>query len=79
MFNSSNNKKMKSTVWDQQTYEQTLADHKYLEKMFPGVYTILYDSDGNRAKGGYRDFGKSKIEWSKAYKMKSTSLESFFE
>ena len=80
-FNHSNNKKMKSTVWDQQTYEQTLKDHKHLEKLFPGIYNILYDKDGNRMKGGYRDFGKSKIEWSKAYKTSKkcdTSLESFF-
>lgn len=82
MYNTSNNKKLKSTVWDQQTYEQTLEDHKRLEKMFPGVYTILYDQDGNRLKGGYRDFGKSKIEWSKAYKASKqdeNTLESFFE
>ena len=78
---SNNNKKMKSTIWDQQTYEQTLKDHKYLEKLFPGIYTILYDKEGNRMKGGYRDFGKSKISWSKAYKTNAksdTSLESFF-
>lgn len=82
IYNTSNNdKKMKSTVWDQQTYDQTLADHKYLEKLFPGVYTILYDKDGKRIEGGYRNFGKSKIEWSKAYKnanRKDSSLESFF-
>lgn len=82
MYNTSNNKKMESTVWDQQTFDQTLKDHKHLEKMFPGVYTILYDEDGNRVKGGYRDFGKSKIEWGKAYKlgkMRQDTLESFFE
>lgn len=75
---SNNNKNMKSTVWDQQTYEQTLKDHKYLEKLFPGIYNIIYDENGNRQKGGYRNFGKSKIEWSKAYKERSSSLENFF-
>ena len=65
--NSVIKKDMKSTVWDQQTYEQTLKDHQYLEKLFPGIFTILYDESGKRLKGGYRDFGKSKIEWSKAY------------
>jgi hypothetical protein len=83
MYNTSNNnKKMKSTVWDEQKIEQTLRDHQYLEKLFPDVYTILYDEDGNRSEGGYRNSGRSKIEWSKAYKnfqKKSSSLESFFE
>ena len=79
-MNVSNSKKMPSTVWDQQTYDQTLADHKYLEQMFPGIYSIVYDENGERAKGGYKDFGKSKIEWSKAYKQsQKRTLEKFFE
>jgi hypothetical protein len=77
MYNYSNNKKMASTVWDQQTYEQTMNDHKYLEKMFPGVYTISYDQQGNRIEGGYRNQGKSKIEWNKAYNI-TPSLMDFF-
>jgi hypothetical protein len=77
-YNHSNNKNMKSTVWDQQTYEQTLKDHKYLEKLFPGIYNIVYDENGKRLEGGYRNFGKSKIEWSKAFKDTSNSLENFF-
>lgn len=76
-------KKMKSDIWDQQTVDQTLEDHKRLEKMFPEVYSILYDEEGKRVGGGYRDHGKSKIEWSKAYKLSKkisqNTLESFFE
>lgn len=76
---SNNNKKMKSAVWDEQTYEQTQKDHQYLEKMFPGIFKILYDKDGNRMSGGYRDFGKSKIEWSKAFKPSQNNLMGFFD
>lgn len=69
-FNNSvlKHKTMKSTVWDQQTFEQTHNDHKIIEKRFPGIFTILYDADGKRTAGGFRDYGKVKVLWSKAYK-----------
>jgi len=70
-------KKMKSTVWDEQTYEDTQRDHKLLEKMFPGLFVIQYDQNGNREEGGYRNFGKSKINWNKAYKYRN-NLSEFF-
>lgn len=77
--NVSNTGKIASTIWDRQKYEDTLKDHMLLEATFPGIYSIVYDDNGERAKGGYRDFGKSKIEWSKAYKQsKISTLESFF-
>lgn len=76
---SNNNKKMPSTVWDTQTYEQTLNDHLHLEKLFPGIYNIARDSAGKRLDGGYRNFGKSKVYWSKAFNSKVTSsLDDFF-
>lgn len=78
--NSNANKNMKSTVWDQQTYEQTLKDHKYLEKIFPRIFEILYDNEGNRLSGGYKNFGKSKIHWNKAYNnyiVEKNSIERF--
>jgi hypothetical protein len=67
-FNNSVHKAdMTSTVWDEQTYENTQRDHKIVESMFPGIFTILYDDKtGERIKGGFRDFGKSKIRWSEA-------------
>lgn len=74
------NKKIGSTIWDNQTIEQTLKDHKYLEKIFPGIYNIVYDSNGNNRKsGGYRNQGKSRILWSKAFNSaKQNTLEDFF-
>jgi len=80
--NVSNNGKIASTIWDRQTYEKTLNDHLILEKAFPGVYSIVYNDSGKRAEGGYRNFGKSKIEWSKAFKItnkRHNSLARFLE
>ena len=81
-FNHSvKNKFIKSTIWDEQTEEQTLNDHKKIEKMFPGIYKILYDSGSSghkRLEGGYRKYGKSRINWSKAYKSKGNDLSDFF-
>ena len=68
MTNTSVHKKMDSVVWDDQTRETVLRDHKRIEELFPGLFEILYDADGDRVGGGFRDFGKSRIHWSKAYK-----------
>jgi len=76
MLNTSVNKKMDSVVWDDQTKESVLRDHKTIEKLFPDLFTIRYEEDGSRVGGGFRDFGKSKIHWSKAYKQsQSNTLE----
>ena len=68
MQNASVHTNMDSVVWDDQTRETVMRDHKRVEELFPGLFTILYDSDGSRKDGGFRNFGKSKIHWSKAYK-----------
>ena len=81
--NSILKKNMSSTIWDNQSFEQTHRDHKILQDTFPEVFTILYDENGDRIQGGYRNYGKVKIQWSKAYKLsqttraQSTSLETF--
>jgi hypothetical protein len=69
LYNASVHKRdMESTVWDEQTRESVLQDHRRIEEMFPGLFEVLYDSDGDRVSGGFRDFGKSRIHWNKAYK-----------
>ena len=73
MQNSSVHKKMESVVWDDQTRETVLRDHKRVEELFPGLFEILYDTDGDRVDGGFRNFGKSRIHWSKAYKQSQHS------
>lgn len=74
--NISNSKKtMKSTQWDSQTFENAHKDHKIIEKMFPDLFKILYDADGKRIDGGYRDMGKIKISWGKAYKKNISNFD----
>ena len=77
-FNKSVHSKLKSTVWDEQTFENTLKDHQKLATMFPGLFEVLYEENGNRVQGGFRNYGKTKTYWSKAYKKsKINSLEKF--
>lgn len=65
---------MNSTVWDNQTFEQTHKDHKYIQSLFPQVFKILYDADGNRTPGGYRGYGKVSVQWSKAFKQSTINV-----
>jgi hypothetical protein len=71
-------KSMESTVWDTQTFEQTHNDHKKIEERFPKYFKILYNEDGTRVEGGFRNYGKVKVSWSKAYKKDTPTLEDFF-
>ena len=77
MRNASVMKKMDSVVWDDQTRETVMRDHKTIEGLFPGIFKILYETDGTRVDGGFRNFGKSRIQWSKAFNSHSTSLQDF--
>lgn len=79
-FNQSvHTKSMQSTIWDEQTFQDTLKDHKIVEAAFPGIFTILYDENGERVKGGFRNYGKVRVKWSKAYNKKLGSLENLFD
>ena len=72
-------KNIKSTVWDEQTFEATHRDHKIIESMFPGIFTILYDNNGERVEGGYRNYGKTRTDWNKAFgSHQRRNLENFF-
>ena len=59
-----------STLWDANylTPNHVEADHQIIEGYFPDFFQILYDEDGERVKGGFRNYGKTKTSWSKAYK-----------
>jgi hypothetical protein len=73
--------KVKSDIWDSQTIDTVIQDHKTIEKMFPGIFHILYDENGARQEGGFRNLGKWRCHWSKAYKnfvnQSNASLEDF--
>lgn len=72
---------LNSEMWDDRTFESVYKDHKKLAELFPGFFKILYDKDGNRVSGGYRNYGKIKMYCSKAFKSskKQNSLMNFFE
>ena len=78
---SVNNKTMKSVIWDEQTVEDTQRDHETIAKMFPGLFEIVYKdiTVGNvkREDGGFRDFGKWRCHWNKAYSKRGNNLENF--
>ena len=67
--NSSVHKKsVKSDIWDAQTFENTRRDHEYIASKLPDFFKVLYDENGDRVAGGFRNFGKTRVSWSKAYK-----------
>mgnify|MGYP006164903277 CR=1 FL=1 len=75
---SATKKDIASTVWDQQSFDDTHRDHKIIESRFPNIFKILYDDNGERVAGGYRNYGKVSVQWSKAYKKsKISTLEKF--
>jgi hypothetical protein len=65
---SVNSKKIMSDIWDTQTFENTLRDHKYIESNTKGFFKVLLDEHGKRIKGGFRNFGKTRVQWKEAYK-----------
>ena len=79
-YNHSISSSIKSSIWDGLSKSSILEDHMKIEKMFPKLYEILYeDKNKNRRKpGGFRNGGKSRIYWSKAYKSKNNDLSGFF-
>lgn len=62
-----------STLWDQKTKENVEFDHYVIEEHFPEFFQVLYDENGERVKGGFRNYGKTKTSWSKAYKSSQQS------
>lgn len=71
--NNSVHKKLDSVIWDKQSFEDTHRDHQILEQMFPGVFNIVYEQDGTRKSGGFRDYGKFKVNWKKAINSRRTN------
>jgi len=72
-------KKEKSIQWDETMFDEVHENHKFIQSMYPKYFKILYDSDGNRIPGGFRDMGKISIKWSQAYKdSQLNTLDDFF-
>ena len=66
--------KLPDTVWKDTEYQNVWRDHKIIEDMFPEFFKILLDDDGNRVEGGFRNFGKTRISYSKCYKRSQESV-----
>ena len=61
-------KKEESVLWDNTQFDEVHDDHKFVEKVFPKYFKIVYNDNNEREEGGFRDFGKLSIKWSQAYK-----------
>ena len=61
-------KKETSIHWDQTEFDEVHENHKLIESMYPKYFKILYDENGDRVPGGFRDFGKTSVKWSQSYK-----------
>ena len=78
---STETKEVSQTVWEETTHEQVWKDHKVIENLFPRFFKIILDEDGNRVPGGFRNYGKTQIDWGKAHeygKHKHTTFQSLF-
>ena len=67
--------KLPDTVWKNAEYQNVWRDHKIIEDMFPDFFKILLDEDGNRVKGGFRNYGKTSVSYSKCYRSSQAYLE----
>lgn len=70
------------TVWNNTTHANVWKDHKVIEDLFPRFFKILLDEEGIRIPGGFRDYGKTKIDWTKAHefgKHKHTTFSTLLE
>ena len=56
-------KTMKSDIWSRLTNKDIDKDHRYIAGKLPGLFEVLYDRDGKRTAGGFRDVGKTKTWW----------------
>jgi hypothetical protein len=66
--NTSLGKDLVQVVWNGTTHQEVWDDHKKIAEHFPDFFKIPLEPDGTRVSGGYRNFGKAKTLWSKAYK-----------
>jgi hypothetical protein len=65
-------KNISSDIWDSQSLQDTERDHLIIHRIFPRFYELLYEEvyneSGIRVSGGFRNAGKTKTHWQKAYK-----------
>jgi len=62
------NKNMASEIWDNTSFDDVYRDHKIINKHHPQHFFIPLDENGERVKGGYRNYGKVRKKWSQCFK-----------
>lgn len=67
-FNNSLTGKIAEGVWADAEFDDVWADHKKIADLFPDFFKIALNENGERLEGGFRNFGKVKTLWRKAYK-----------
>lgn len=77
---SISSKSVESVLWNQTDFDEVHKNHKLIAEMYPKYFKILYDENGERVKGGFRDYGKTSIKWTQAYKdSQKKNVTDFFE
>jgi hypothetical protein len=59
--------KLTDTVWADSSYDAVWADHNRIQELYPRYFKVLLDDDGNRIKGGFRDYGKVELNYKKCF------------
>jgi hypothetical protein len=67
-FNNSLTGRLTEGVWADAEFQDVWKDHKRIAEFFPDFFKIQVNENGERAEGGFRNFGKVKTYWSKAFK-----------
>ena len=64
-----------SDIWNNLSATDAYTEALKMEKHFPNIFQIVYESDGKQMAGGFRDTGKTRISWSRAFKPKTKPIE----
>lgn len=70
--------KLTEGVWSDTLYDDVWRDHNRIQELYPDFFKVPLDENGARIEGGFRNYGKTKTFWSKAYQSSQIStLEDF--
>lgn len=67
-FNNSLTGKLQEGVWAEADFQNVWKDNKRIAEFFPDFFKIELNESGEMREGGFRNFGKVKVYWRKAYK-----------
>jgi hypothetical protein len=65
--NASLKGKLTDTVWADTKYEDVWKDVTKIQNLYPDFVKVPLDKNGNRIKGGFRNYGKMQVYWKKCY------------